>query len=153
MESHSSQLPSPKLVLCWVRDVGQKLWSILSFPNMHLHSFPGGSDSKESAAVRETQVQFLGWEDPNCSILAWRIPRTEEPGGLQSMGSQRVGQTERLTLSRQINKASCADSWIPPNVKHTKSQFVKRPIHRESQESQGQAKYKKRQSAQLFTTN
>ena len=32
------------------------------------------------------------------SILAWRIPGTEEPGGLQSMGSQRVGQTEQLTF-------------------------------------------------------
>ena len=42
-------------------------------------------------------VQSLGWEDPlgegrepHSSILAWRIPWTEEPGGLQSMGSQRV---------------------------------------------------------------
>ena len=42
-------------------------------------------------------VQSLGWEDPleegmatRSSILAWRISRTEEPGGLQSMGSQRV---------------------------------------------------------------
>ena len=33
----------------------------------------------------------------HCSVLAWRIPWTEEPGGLQSMGLQRVGQTERLT--------------------------------------------------------
>ena len=33
------------------------------------------------------------------SILAWRIPWTEEPGGLQSTGSQRVGKTEQLTLS------------------------------------------------------
>ena len=48
-------------------------------------------------AVQETQVQSLGWEDPlekgmttHSSILAWRIPWTEEPGGLQSMGSQRV---------------------------------------------------------------
>ena len=51
-------------------------------------------------AVQETQemqVQFLGLEDPleeematHSSILAWRIPQTEEPGGLQSMGSQRV---------------------------------------------------------------
>ena len=46
----------------------------------------------------ETQVRSLGWEDPlekematHSSILAWRIPWTEEPGGLQSMGSQRVG--------------------------------------------------------------
>ena len=44
------------------------------------------------------QVQSLGQEDPlelematHASILAWRIPWTEEPGGLQSMGSQRVG--------------------------------------------------------------
>ena len=44
------------------------------------------------------QVRPLGWEDPleegmaaHASILAWRIPWTEEPGGLQSMGSQRVG--------------------------------------------------------------
>ena len=49
-------------------------------------------------AVWEAQVQFLGWEDPlekematHSSILAWRIPWKEEPGGLQSMGPQRVG--------------------------------------------------------------
>ena len=48
--------------------------------------------------MREAWVGFLGWEDPlekgtatHSSILAWRIPRTEEPGELQSMGSQRVG--------------------------------------------------------------
>ena len=46
---------------------------------------------------QETRVQSLGWEDPleegmatHSSILAWRIPWIEEPGGLQSMGSQRV---------------------------------------------------------------
>ena len=46
----------------------------------------------------ETWVQSLGGEDPlkegmatHSSILAWRIPRTEEPGGLQSMGLQRAG--------------------------------------------------------------
>ena len=45
-----------------------------------------------------TQVQSLGWEDPleegmatHSSVLAWRIPWTEEPGGLQSTGLQRVG--------------------------------------------------------------
>ena len=48
--------------------------------------------------MQETRVRSLGWEDPlekgmatHSSILAWRIPRTEEPGGLQSMGSHRVG--------------------------------------------------------------
>ena len=47
--------------------------------------------------MQETWVWFLGWEDPlekgmatHSSVLAWRIPWTEEPGGLQSMGSQRV---------------------------------------------------------------
>ena len=53
---------------------------------------------KNLPAMQETQVQSLGWEDPlekgkatHSSILAWRIPRTEEPGRLQSIGSQRVG--------------------------------------------------------------
>ena len=48
--------------------------------------------------TQETQVQSLGGEDPlkkeratHSSILAWKIPCTEEPGGLQSMGLQRVG--------------------------------------------------------------
>ena len=48
--------------------------------------------------LKETQVQSLDWEDLlenemsiHSSILAWRIPQTEEPGGLQSMESQRVG--------------------------------------------------------------
>ena len=44
-------------------------------------------------AVQETWVQSLGWEDRmaiHSSILTWRIPWTEEPGGLQSMGSQRI---------------------------------------------------------------
>ena len=47
--------------------------------------------------TQETQLQSLGWEDPlekematHSSIFAWRIPWTEEPGGLQSTGSQRV---------------------------------------------------------------
>ena len=50
-----------------------------------------------NAGDMETQVQSLGWEDPlekemvtHSSILAWRNPWTEEPGGLQSMRSQRV---------------------------------------------------------------
>ena len=53
---------------------------------------------KNPPAIRNTWVSSLGQEDPledsmatNSSILAWRIPWTEEPGKLQSMGSQRVG--------------------------------------------------------------
>ena len=53
---------------------------------------------KRLPATQETWVQSLGWEDPlekematqSCT-LTWRIPWTEEPGGLQSMGSQRTG--------------------------------------------------------------
>ena len=53
---------------------------------------------KNLPAIQETQVRPLGQEDPleegmatHSSIFAWEIPWTEEPGGLQSMGSQRVG--------------------------------------------------------------
>ena len=53
---------------------------------------------KNLPAMQETLVQLLGQEDPlekematHSSILAWKIPWTEEPGGLQSIGSQRVG--------------------------------------------------------------
>ena len=53
---------------------------------------------KRLPAMQETRVRFLGWENPlekempiHSSALAWKIPWTEEPGGLQSMGWQRVG--------------------------------------------------------------
>ena len=54
---------------------------------------------KNLPAMWDTLVQSLGWEDPleegmeiHSNILAWSSPKTEEPGGLQSMGSQRVRQ-------------------------------------------------------------
>jgi len=60
--------------------------------------FPGGSVVKNPPAMQEKQVQSLRLEDSlegematHSSILAWRIPWTEEPSGLQSMGSERVG--------------------------------------------------------------
>ena len=53
---------------------------------------------KHLSAMQETRVRSLGWEDAlekgmatHSSVLAWRIPWTEEPGGLWTMGSQRVG--------------------------------------------------------------
>ena len=62
---------------------------------------------KNLLVIQEVQVQSLGWEDPlekgvvtQLSILAWEMPWTEEPGGLQSMGSQRVryeGATNTFT--------------------------------------------------------
>ena len=64
--------------------------------------FPGGATVKNWPVMQETQeawVQSLGGEEPleeemanHSSILAWKIPWTEEPGRLQSIGSQRVGQ-------------------------------------------------------------
>ena len=60
-------------------------------------TLPGGSLVKNLSAMQETQVQSLSQEDPlekgrapHSSLLAWRIPWTEEPGGIQSMGLQRV---------------------------------------------------------------
>ena len=68
-----------------------------------LLGFPGGSDSKASACNVGDPVRFLGREDPlekemaiHSSTLAWKIPWTEEPDRLQSMGSQRVDMTERF---------------------------------------------------------
>ena len=61
---------------------------------------------KNPPAMQETWVQSLGGEDllekgmaTHSSILAWRIPWTEEPGGLQSMGCKESDTTERLTLA------------------------------------------------------
>ena len=61
---------------------------------------------KNLSAVQEPQIQSLGKDDPlkkgmttHSSILAWKIPWTEEFGGLQSIRSQRMGMTDQLTLS------------------------------------------------------
>ena len=74
---------------------------------------------KNLRAIRETQVRSLGWDDPlekematHSSILAWRIPRTEEPGGLQFMGSQRV-----------------RDDWVTNTHKHTHTHTHTHPPH------------------------
>ena len=68
---------------------------------IYILSFPCSSVGKES--MQETQVQFLDQEDllekemaTHSSILAWRIPRTEEPGRLQSMGLQELGTTSQV---------------------------------------------------------
>ena len=70
---------------------------------------------KNMPAMQETWVWSLGWEDPlekgmatPSSILAWRIPRTEEPGGLQLMGSQRVRQE---WVTNTFISPVCATLW------------------------------------------
>ena len=80
--------------------------------------------------MRETWFQSLGWEDPlekemaaHSSILAWEIPWTEEPGGLQSMESQRVGHdlaTEQQQIS--IKYISCNTFLSPPHNELSKSE-------------------------------
>ena len=83
-----------------VQSLGKAGWWFLKWLSIELASFPGGSAGKESTYnagdVRDTG-SIPGSEDPleedmatHSSILAWRIPWTEEPGGLQSTGSQRV---------------------------------------------------------------
>ena len=75
---------------------------------MHIYiyeGFPDGSEVKNPPAMQEPrkmQVRSLRQEDPleegmatHSIILAWRIPRTEEPGGPQSIGLHRVSQAER----------------------------------------------------------
>ena len=73
----------------------------LGHPNSYI-GFPGGPSDNELACQcrrhKAMQVQSLGLEDPleegmltHSSVLAWRIPWTEEPGGLQSIESQSVG--------------------------------------------------------------
>ena len=75
---------------------------------------PGAQTVKNLPKIQETQVQSLGWEDPlekgmvtHSSILSWRIPWTEEPGGPQSMQSKRVGHhwemNTRTCLPTQVS--------------------------------------------------
>ena len=81
---HSRRQETEEICIAWVT-------------NNH-EGFPGGSNSKESTSLQGAQVQSLGQEDPlekgmvtHFSLPACGIPWTEEPRGLQSMRSQRVG--------------------------------------------------------------
>ena len=65
---------------------------------------------KHLPGIQETQVRSLGWEDPlekematHSTILAWRIPGIEEPGGYSPWGLKESNMTERLTLSLSSN--------------------------------------------------
>ena len=82
-----------------IRVLFHRVLVIIKYTNPYkIKGFPGGSVVKNLPTMQETQVQSLGQEDfpekrmaTHSSILAWRISWTEEPGGPQSMGSQRVG--------------------------------------------------------------
>ena len=86
--------------LCWKQ---RQQFGTIFFPFYNTAGLPtreGGKaqEVKNPPAMQETQVRSLAQEDPlekgmptHSSILAWEIPRTEDPGGLQSMGLQGVG--------------------------------------------------------------
>ena len=90
-------------------------WSLCIFTG-----FPSGSVVKNLPAMQKRQVWLLGWEDPleeematHSSILAWEIPLTEEPGRLQSKGSQRVRHDWSCTLmhvSSYLQILSCFEN-------------------------------------------
>ena len=98
------QTSFPQQCLWWQKNQGPEFFSWL-WPSVgRLVGLPDSSAGKESTCnagdrrEKEKRVQSLGQEDPlgeematHSIILAWKIPWTEEPGGLQSMGSQRVG--------------------------------------------------------------
>ena len=71
--------------------------------------------------MQENRVRSLGWEDPlekgmatNCNILAWRIPWTEEPGGLQSVDHKELDITEQLTHLFTATLFTMAKIWKQP---------------------------------------
>ena len=78
--------------------------------------FSGASVVKNPPAMQEMQVNFLGREDPlekematHFSILAWEIPWTEEPGGLQSKGSQK--SCTNVVTKQQPNMKKNTCTW------------------------------------------
>ena len=100
----SEGLPIVITVLLWwgMLTVGGRVmivWGQGPYEKYHLLNFAVNlKPIKNLLAMQETQVQSLGWKDPlekgmatHSSILAWRIPWTEEPGRLQAIGSPRVG--------------------------------------------------------------
>ena len=83
----------------------------------------------EMKEPQETQIQSLSWEDPleeematHSSILAWRIPWTEEPGGLQSMGLQSWTQLKQLSRQALIRNIALTMSMsVDPGNPHYSS--------------------------------
>ena len=104
---------------------------------------------KNLPAMQETWVSSLGWEDPlekgmttHCSILAWRIPWTEEPGGLQSMVSQTSwarlsDKVHACTLthpigqyrSRELSKKNSLSQYFCKNGIHSNQMVISSHLH------------------------
>ena len=76
----------------------------------HLHLFVSGKQFWDWYMVRESKEKEMA---THSSILAWKIPWTEEPGGLQSMGSQRIGHEWATSLSQGVkNPGGETSNWI-----------------------------------------
>ena len=106
------------------KEDGSSLMSLIIKALFPLWSLPVAQTVKNPPVMQEMQVWSLGQEDPlekgmatHCSILAWRIPWTEEVGGLQSVGSQRV----RHDLS---DWARTFPSWRPHLETSTKPNYL-----------------------------
>ena len=100
--------PSPNVSLIW--DQCQQHCASL---------WLSGKESSCGFFMWETWVQFLGWEDPleegmtsQGSILAWRIPWTEEPGGLQSIGLQKS-----WTRLKRLSMHPCTPTTLPSSCR------------------------------------
>ena len=109
--------------------VGHDWATSLSFLSFYKNrGLLGGSVVKNPPATQETQVPSRGWEDPLeeematlSRLLAWETPWTEEPGGLQSMGSQRVGHnwshwTEQQHKNRPFSPGPSSDGQRAENL-------------------------------------
>ena len=113
---------------CWLNNVGiANVWG-----------FPGISVVKNCLSMQETQSPSLGWEDPlekqmatHSSTLAWVIPWTEKPGGLQSMGSQK----SRTWLRKKTTPP--ANVWYAGLKCEWKNEEEKIPIKETSKEKCG----------------
>ena len=87
-----------------------------------MKGFPDGLVVKNLPAMQEMQFQSLGWEDPleqematHSTILAWKIPQTEELGGLQSLGSQVKPNKRMKRVPTVFAVGHCSHRVLPQN--------------------------------------
>ena len=116
----------------------------LLHPFPYITSFPQSTTTSLAAktlkclsTMPETRVWSLGWEDPlekemaiHSKTTAWKIPWTEEPGGLQSMGSQRVGHDWATSLSLwNLGKVMEAEAYLLKTRNRTEKGFCSQEPH------------------------
>ena len=105
--------------VCFLTRILDIVWKALR----HLLGFPGGSDGKESACNAGDLGSIPGWEDPtekgmatHSNILAWRIPWTEEPGRLPSMGCAEWDTAQQLNTFSHLSPVSLPLIIRPPEI-------------------------------------